>query len=1293
MTRSLFSAFILLVISLLNPTPSDAQALFERGFGTPEHDEAYALCKTSDGGYAVAGYTQFYNPTLTNKPFIVKFNHDGQFVWSSYVPTTRHFTATGITEDATGNLYVCATGPYGDSILVSKLSSTGAVLWAQMYGGPGLRTANELMITSAGNILVAGSQSQTSPTKTNAFILNIDANGGLLGEKVYSSAGTNSFLDMINTYDGNFVFCSKSQNGNDHYAYLVKTNINGDSLWTRTIFIVNHTNPNALDVSAITEISNHELVIAGSRNNGSTYNKAYFLQLSEDATTVITTAGSGISNSLADGITDLATGELLTDEVYGSNRYQNFGSHFSLLLYDNQTYSVSPNFQYLNLSAYSFSFHQAIRGPARAIVNDTDLPIYLDNNVIAGSTKLSGYGKMDFALVKTDESFASLNSPTPIITLHGPNSICPGDSTLITLDANQQQFHHWANLIGTNTNFDLGVSSDSLWVYEEGLYACIAFDADSSIYVSNIVGIGSPDTTVTISNSGPLNFCSASGESVLLTSSTQIPSPAYQWFVNGTPISGATASSYTATQSGSYHCQVTSGCGISTSNIKVANAGAGPTADVFNYSTAILTNCTGTIGFNQQPNEQYRWYNSQGILLANTTPTITPLNPGWYSGVAYNACGTDSVTFYATEFLYPAPAHFNGSPTILNCSGFPIDLEIMSSSLGFGPYNITWELNGVPISGANSSIYSATQPGTYGVTFEDPLCMGSQNYQYCIIQDPVAVGSISITASDTINCTGDTATVQAPLISGVDYTWVINGIGNNTPDSLNLKVPYSWGTVTLTLQISNGCSTYLSNQVTIVRDYLSVNLPLATGCASACNAILNPQINFGYPPNQFLWSTGAITPQLNNVCNTTVYTVTVTDSYGCSDSDWYNVNQSPLATDSLIIEPVCGYCNGAVTYPYLSGGWPLQYSWSNGNTADSITGLCENDTWAVTITDNNSCNVSYSGIFPASCDSVWPGDADDNGIVENLDLFPIGLYYGATGPVRNNASLIWVGQPAPLWGLVQSNGSDFKYADTDGNGTINGDDTLAINLNFNQTHSPFAPPQSIDPDITAVFSSDTVYTGQPIQIQLILGSGNQLIQDIYGIAYTVSYDNQLAQSQGVYFDQAGWFVPGTGLELIKGNSTTHQVFASAVRTNQTDTSGFGPLATFGCLAAISLPPGSGNYSEFDLTVSNIMAIDHSGNMTPLNSLDTALVITDIPTGILQPVSAILGVHPNPTSGSIQFTLSKNALVELCDHTGRVVASGKMQAGINRMHLENYASGVYFLRANGESKPVKILLNR
>jgi hypothetical protein len=958
------------------------------------------------------------------------------------------------------------------------------------------------------------------------------------------------------------------------------------------------------------------------------------------------------------------------------------------LTYNSQNFNVSANFQYLNLSAYSFQFNYTIRGPARAIVNDTDYPLYLDNNVIAGSTRLSGYGKLDFALVKTDEIFSSINDSPPGISYHNTNTICPGDSTLITLDVEKKDFHHWANVAGTGAVFDLGVYGDSLWVYDEGLYACIAFDADSNIYVSNIISITSPDTTVTISNTGSLNFCSASGDSVVLTSSTLITSPVYQWYNNGTPIPGANSSSYTAFQSGTYYLEVTSGCGTSISNSIIVDANAPPVPTIMMSATIIFSNCTGTMGFVQQPNMQYRWYDTAGNLLPFTSALISPSSPGMYYGVAFNNCGIDSLPFFAQEFLHPYPS--GNSPYFTNCSGYPLNLQLQ---WGLGATNIQWEFNGTPIPGANTEYYDATQPGNYGVYFEDALCPGAQNYQYCIIQDPVAVGSISITASDTINCTGDTTTVQAPLISGTDYTWMINGVGSNTPDSLNLKVPYSWGTVTLTLQISNGCSTYLSNQVTIVRDYLSVNLPLATGCASACNAILNPQINFGYPPNQFLWSTGAMTPQLNNVCNTTVYTVTVTDSYGCSDSDWYNVNQSPLSTDSLIIDPVCGYCNGAVTYSYLSGGWPLQYSWSNGNTADSITGLCENDTWAVTITDNNSCNVSYSGIFPASCDSVWPGDADDNGIVENLDLFPIGLYYGATGPVRNNASLIWVGQPAPLWGMLQSNGSDLKYADTDGNGTINGDDTLAINLNFNQTHSPFAPPQSIDPDITAVFSSDTVYTGQPIQIQLMLGSGTQLIQDIYGIAYTVSYDNQLAQSQGVYCDQAGWFVVGAGLELIQGNSTTHQVFASAVRTNQTDTTGYGPLATFGCLAAISLPPGSGNYSEFDLTVSNIMAIDHSGNMTPLNSLDTSLVITDIPTGISQPVSSIQGVYPNPTSGSIQFMLIKDARVELCDHTGRVVASEKMSAGINRMHLENYASGVYFLRSNGESKPVKILLNR
>jgi hypothetical protein len=106
------------------------------------------------------------------------------------------------------------------------------------------------------------------------------------------------------------------------------------------------------------------------------------------------------------------------------------------------------------------------------------------------------------------------------------------------------------------------------------------------------------------------------------------------------------------------------------------------------------------------------------------------------------------------------------------------------------------------------------------------------------------------------------------------------------------------------------------------------------------------------------------------------------------------------------------------------------------------------------VTANNPTGVSIP-LNPAALDitiksglTVWPGDTDNSGLVNQADVLPLGLYWDKTGPVRQNASNSWTGQLCSPWSPENA-----TYADATGDGKVNQADVLPVGLNWGRTHS------------------------------------------------------------------------------------------------------------------------------------------------------------------------------------------------------------------------------------------------
>ncbi len=156
------------------------------------------------------------------------------------------------------------------------------------------------------------------------------------------------------------------------------------------------------------------------------------------------------------------------------------------------------------------------------------------------------------------------------------------------------------------------------------------------------------------------------------------------------------------------------------------------------------------------------------------------------------------------------------------------------------------------------------------------------------------------------------------------------------------------------------------------------------------------------------------------------------------------------------------------------------------------------------------------------CNGVWPGDVRPDGIVNVVDFWAIGLGFYETGPVRANATIEWEPQPASDWNqyITFIEQIDLKHADCNGDGIVNPDDYEAIELNMGQTHN-FTGDEEAFAKIVLPFSYQlNVKANGQIEIEILLGTSDQPIERISGLAFTANVNHKLTD---LNFDlENGW---------------------------------------------------------------------------------------------------------------------------------------------------------------------------
>ena len=211
---------------------------WSKTYGGSQLDIAHAVVQTSDGGYALAGWTESYGNGDCDV-WLVKVDSTGTLQWNKTFGGVLADEAFSIVESKDGGYALVGrtlsshTGDW-DFYLI-KTDSNGNAEWSKFYGGTGGDSSFSAVQTSDGGYALAGS-TNSFDVSYDFYLIKTDSVGNVEWSKTYGGTNDEWAYSVVQTNDGGYALagltCSYGAGGDD--TWLVKTDSTGNVQWNRT---------------------------------------------------------------------------------------------------------------------------------------------------------------------------------------------------------------------------------------------------------------------------------------------------------------------------------------------------------------------------------------------------------------------------------------------------------------------------------------------------------------------------------------------------------------------------------------------------------------------------------------------------------------------------------------------------------------------------------------------------------------------------------------------------------------------------------------------------------------------------------------------------------------------------------------------------------------------------------------------------------------------------------------------------------------------------------------------------
>jgi hypothetical protein len=219
-------------------TNASGDTLWTRTYGGTGYDDSWSVQQTSDGGYIIAGHTDSFGAG-GNDVYLIRTDAAGDTLWTRTYGGTSYDEGYSVRQTADGGYIIAghteSFGAGNEDVYLIKTNASGDTTWTRTYGGTCFEQGRSVQQTSDGGYIIAGHTSSLG-VGNDVYLVRTDASGDTLWTRTYGGESDDQGNSVQQTADGGYIIAAHtwSAGAGSSDVYLIKTNASGDTLWTRT---------------------------------------------------------------------------------------------------------------------------------------------------------------------------------------------------------------------------------------------------------------------------------------------------------------------------------------------------------------------------------------------------------------------------------------------------------------------------------------------------------------------------------------------------------------------------------------------------------------------------------------------------------------------------------------------------------------------------------------------------------------------------------------------------------------------------------------------------------------------------------------------------------------------------------------------------------------------------------------------------------------------------------------------------------------------------------------------------